>query len=124
MSDLVQRLKKPQDIELAIRPEATSVTLRSALERGFVFVRFPNTRGGTELGVKVDPTTSLWKNVDFPSASGDVLITGTLTLDYIKVRFQGNIDISMMKGTGYLEPIADSSEYGKSALMSNEPSNM
>ena len=107
MSDLIERLNRPQEIELATRPAATPDSFRSALERGFVPVRFPNTKGGTELGVKLDLTTSSWSKTDFSKRSGTVRITGTLILDYVKVQFHGDIDVATLKGTGYLEPVRE-----------------
>jgi hypothetical protein len=108
MNDLIERLKNVQEIELAIRPSSTPDSFRSALERGYVPVRFPNTRGGTELGVKLDPAGTEWSKADFSKSTGQVLLAGELTLDYTRVRFEGAIDVSTMKGTGNLQPVEES----------------
>jgi len=104
MSDLIERLERTQDIVLAIRPTPTPDSFRLALERGFVPVRFPNTRGGTELGIKLD-RDSVWSSEELSKGAGQVQIAGELSLDYTRVRFQGTIDIATMKGSGRLEPI-------------------
>src|SRR5260221_10372403 len=48
---LVDRLSEGEHpVELSLRPEKSVRFLREALERNYVFLRFTDTRGGTELG--------------------------------------------------------------------------
>lgn len=105
MAELVERLAQPQEIAVAIRPAATPVSVRSAIERGFLPVRFTKTRGGTEVGVKVDTQRSIWSHADFDNGTGKIQLVGELTLDYTRARFHGTIDLAEMMGTGYLEEI-------------------
>jgi hypothetical protein len=105
MSDLIEKLSQTQDIELAIRPVVNADSLRSALERGFVPVRFPRTKGGTELGIKLDPAGSVWSREDLSKGAGQMQLAGEVTLNYKKARFSGIIDISTLRGSGCLQPV-------------------
>jgi hypothetical protein len=55
MNDLVQRLSQGRHpVEVSLRPERTVEALKDALDRGYVHIRFTQTRGGTELGIPID----------------------------------------------------------------------
>ena len=69
--------------------------------------KFPNTRGGTELGIRLDREQSDITGADFTNGTGSVKIVGGLILDYTRVRFHGTIDLATLRGTGYLEPLED-----------------
>lgn len=107
MNELVEKLTQEQEIEASLRPEANLENFKAALDRGYVHVKFPNTRGGTELGIRLDPDASDLSNADFESRSGSVKIVGVLILDYERVRFHGEIDLGTLKGTGRLEPLGE-----------------
>jgi hypothetical protein len=107
VNDLVRRLTEEQPIEASLRPDTTVEALRAAVDRGYVHVKFPNTRGGTELGIRLDPERSDLTRADFAAGSGSLTIVGDLTLDYTRVRFHGTLDLPGLKGTGRLEPLAD-----------------
>jgi hypothetical protein len=106
VNELVQRLTNDQEIEASLRPATTLEAFRAALDRGYVHVKFPNTRGGTELGIPIDRERS-----DLTGASSDqgsVKIVGNkIVLDYTPVRFHGTIDLATLKGTGRLEPLEE-----------------
>jgi hypothetical protein len=104
MTDLVDRLcSGDHPVEVSIRPKATVRALKECLDRGYVHVRFTDTRGGTELGVGLDRDRSDLIAAELESEEGRVRIVGNLTLDYVKVRCIANVDISTMRGTGVLE---------------------
>jgi hypothetical protein len=105
MSDLVQRLTEEQDVEVSLWPEPTLQALRATLDRGYIHMRFPQTRGGTELGISIDRERSDLGGVDLEHEKGSIEIIGQLVLDYTKVRFHGTIDVATLKGTGHLEPL-------------------
>lgn len=107
MNELVKRLTKEQEIEASLRPEPTLELFKAAIDRGYVHVKFPNTRGGTELGVRMDTEASDLTGADFEKGTGSVKIVGNLILDYVKVRFHGAIELQTLKGTGYLEPLGE-----------------
>lgn len=103
MNDLVQRLSTGEHpIEAALRPERTCAALKECIDRGYVHVRFTGTRGGTELGVPIDPGRSKL-TADFDACNGQITVVGDLTLDFVKVRCIANLDLASMSGTGRLE---------------------
>jgi hypothetical protein len=105
MNDLVDRLTKEQEVEISHRPDVTLEAFSAAIERGYVHVRFPGTRGGTELGVKVRREQSDFTTADFEHGTGSAFIVGELTLNYVPVRLQARINLPELRGTGKLEPI-------------------
>lgn len=107
MNDLVQRLTVEQPIEASLRPERNLTNLKAAVDRGYVHVKFINTRGGTELGVRLDQDRSDLAGADFTEGTGALKIVGELVLDYTRVRFHGTLDLGSLAGTGRLEPLGD-----------------
>jgi hypothetical protein len=104
MNDLVRKLTTGDHaVEASLRPEKTLYGFKAALDRGYVHVRFTETRGGTELGFKLDPGRSDLSSADFDSGSGVVKLCGSLTLDYEKVRCIAEIDLATLNGRGRLE---------------------
>ena len=100
MSELVERLQAAQPIVASLRPEATVAALKAAVDRGLVHVKFVNTRGGTELGIRLDPHASDFKAADFSAARGNVRLVGTLVMDYVPVRFEGVLALETLDGMG------------------------
>ena len=106
MSELVQRLSEGEHpVEASLRPERTAKALKDCIDRGYVHIKFTGTRGGTELGIRLDPQASRYADVDFDNAAGNVRLVGGLTLDYVKVRCVADIDLTTLAGTGHLEPL-------------------
>jgi hypothetical protein len=103
MNDLVQRLTQEQPIIASLRPEATAERLKDAVGRGYVHIKFTETRGGTELGIRLDKEKSDVSGANYETGTGSIHIVGDLTLDYVPVRFHGDIDLASMAGTGRLE---------------------
>lgn len=110
MSDLPQRLTKPQHVEASLRPERNLSYFKAAVDRGYVHVKFTETRGGTELGVRIDPERSDLTGADWENGTGSIKVAGELTLDYVKVRCHATIDLASLEGTGYLEILEDPAE--------------
>jgi len=106
MSDLVQRLSAADHPVIAsLRPASSAQAFKECLDRGYVLIKFTGTRGGTELGVKIDPAAIDVSRADFAKAEGTVTVVGNLTLDYVDVRCVAAIDLKTLAGTGRLEPI-------------------
>ena len=104
MTDLVDRLAEGQHpVEVSLPVERTVDALRACLDRGYVHIRFTNTRGGTELGVPVDRERSDLSGADLEQGTGRLTLAGELTLDYRKVRCVATIDLPSMVGEGRLE---------------------
>jgi hypothetical protein len=107
MSDLVQKLSRGEHHVIAsLRPTPSAEVLKECLDRGYVLITFTDTRGSTELGVKLDPQATDVSGADFEKVEGAVKLTGTLTLDGVAVRCVAEIDLKTLAGRGHLEPVA------------------
>ncbi len=102
MSDLVERLTKGKH-PIAAGQYRDVVDLQQSIERDFVLIKFTETLGGTELGFKLNKSLTDLENADFEAASGTAHLVGELSLDDKQVRFIADIDLSTLKGEGYLE---------------------
>jgi uncharacterized protein YbdZ (MbtH family) len=87
------------------RPERTARALKERLDMGYVHLKFTETRGSTELGLRLDSHASDWSAANFAEATGTVHIVGDLTLDYVKVRCVASLDVATLAGTGHLERV-------------------
>jgi|GEM_PF-51056 len=104
--DLVNRLSQGQHLlEASLRPKRTAQALKDRIDMGYVHIKFTETRGGTELGVQLDPDAINLSNADFDECKGSVHLEGTLTLNYIPVRCVADIDLESLGGQGHLVQI-------------------
>jgi hypothetical protein len=107
MSELVDRLSVgDHDVVVSLRPTASAQALKECVDRGYVLVKFTGTRGGTELGVRLDPQATELGGADFTKPAGTVKLVGTLNLDYVDVRCVAEIDLASLGGRGRLEPVS------------------
>jgi hypothetical protein len=102
MDDLIQRLAEGTHPLQASRYHSAA-ELQQAIERGYVLVKFTDTRGGTELGLRLDRAALDLGQADFAQSAGTVHLAGGLTLNYIKVRCVADIDVATLTGQGHLE---------------------
>lgn len=103
MDDLVQRLTEGNHPITIGGSKPSLEELRKRIEEiGYVFLKFTDTRGGTDIGVKVDRSASDLSQAHFEQQSGNVHIEGTLTLNYIKVRCVADIELATLYGRGHL----------------------
>jgi len=110
MDDLVQRLATgSHPVEVSLRPTKTVKILQECIDRGYVHIKFPATKGGTELGVRLDQDASDLSQADFEHQTGTAHLVGGLTLNYVKVRCIADIDLTTLTGQGHLEVIEDKS---------------
>lgn len=108
MDDLVQRLSQGSHrVEIKLRPERTAAAFKECVDRGVVHVRFMDTRGGTELGVRVDRELTNLAFADFEKQKGQAHVVGALTLNYVKVQCVADVDLETLTGTGHLVPMAE-----------------
>jgi uncharacterized protein YbdZ (MbtH family) len=98
---LVARLSRGEHpVEVVLRPEHSAEALREAVDRGYVFVKFTGTRGGTELGIRLDRDAC---DLDALGAgTGRITLVGDLTLDFEPVRCTANVNLETLTGTGHL----------------------
>ncbi len=106
MNELVQRLSQGNHpVEVSLRPEKTVAAFKESIDRAYVHIKFTGPKGGTELGVKLDPDASNFTEADFEHQVGTVHLVGDLTLNYVKVKCIADIDLKTLAGSGHLEPI-------------------
>ena len=65
---------------------------------GYVFIKFTSTRGGTDLGVRVDKSATDLSQAYFDQATGVAHVEGTLTLNYVQIRCVADIDLTLHPG--------------------------
>jgi hypothetical protein len=92
-------------VEAGLRPEKTVKLFKEAIDRNYVHIKFTRTRGGTELGVRLDREACDFGRANFDNGSGAVHVEGNLTLDYVKVRCIADIDLATLEGKGRLEKV-------------------
>jgi hypothetical protein len=105
MNELVERLTKPSAVIIGTRLSDAMEDFRGQAERGYIFVKFTETRGGTELGVTVERDACDLAAV--ASGSGKARIVGTLVLNYVRVRVHAEVSVPSLEGTGHLEVIEE-----------------
>jgi Core binding factor beta subunit len=100
---LVEKLcEGDHPIEASLRPEKTTKALKDRIDMGYVHIKFTQTKGGTELGVRLDQETLDLSQADFENQTGKVHLEGELTLDYVKVRCIADLDLQTLNGKGHL----------------------
>jgi uncharacterized protein YbdZ (MbtH family) len=100
---LVQRLAQgSHPLAAGSRPEKSVQALKEEIDRGYVHIKFTATKGGTELGVRLDTGACDFSRADFETQTGTVHLEGGLTLDYVKVRCIADIDLTTLAGQGHL----------------------
>ena len=100
---LVQRLAQgSHPLAAGLRPEKSVQALKEEIDRGYVHIKFTATKGGTELGVRLDTAACDFSRADFETQTGTVHLEGGLTLDYVKVRCIADIDLTTLAGQGHL----------------------
>lgn len=104
---LVERLSQGwHPVEVSLRPTKEMTRFKECLDRGYVHIKFTGTRGGTELGVRLAKETTDLSRADLAAGTGEAKLTGTLTLDFVKVTCHATINLPELSGQGRLEPVA------------------
>ncbi len=103
MDELVERLAQGNQPVTVGGPNPSLAEFRKRVEdMGYVFIKFTGTRGGTDLGVRVDKSATNLDQAHFDQGTGTAHVEGTLTLNYVKVRCLADIDLATLSGTGHL----------------------
>lgn len=103
MDELVKKLVSGKH-SIIFEPKTKELSeIKERLNRGFVFVKFLETDGETELGINLDNKLSLLGDADFNSGIGNLRLVGTCELNFIKVRCIAEIDLATRQGKGSLE---------------------
>jgi hypothetical protein len=107
MDELTQRLSTDQPVVVG-GPNASLEEFRTRLDEiGTVFIKFTETRGGTDLGIRLDRSASDTSAADFDQGRGSVHVEGTLILNDDPVRCIADIDLATLKGTGRLQVVEE-----------------
>lgn len=108
MNELITRLSQGKHPVVVGGTQPTLAELKQRVEtQGYVFVKFTETQGQTNLGVRVDKRATDLSLANFEQGSGNAHIEGTLTLDYVRVRCLADIDLATLQGTGRLEVLEE-----------------
>ncbi len=103
MNELVRRLAEGEHPITIGGPQPSLAEFKRRVEEiGYVFILFTETRGGTNLGVRIDKNATDLSRADFEQQSGTAHIEGTLTLNYVPVRCVADIDLATLRGNGHL----------------------
>lgn len=106
--DLVRFLCRGEHPLVAGVSSGTDVeAFKASVEKGFVYVTFTDTAGGTELGIKLDKRQLDTACADFKACTGIVRFVGDLALNWQSLRCFATIDIGTLKGVGYLKIATD-----------------
>jgi hypothetical protein len=112
MNELVQRLTKGEHAVTVGGTKSSLEDFQKRLEEmGYVFIKFTETQGGTDLGVRVDKSATDLTRANFAEGTGSVHVEGTLTLNYVKIRCVAEIDLSTLSGTGHLVIVEEVQPY-------------
>ncbi len=107
---LVERLcESGHPVEVGLKPEKTAKLFKEAIDRDYVHIKFTQTKGGTELGVRLDRDASNFSAADFQNGTGTAHVEGFLTLDYVKVKCIADINLSTLAGQGRLAMVESAS---------------
>lgn len=115
MSELVRKLAQGEHkvVFRSFRDEPVEELKERIDKYNYVHVKFTETRGGTELGVRLDDARTDLSKADFDKGTGSVHLVGNLTLDYVKVRCVADIDLATMEGKGHLEVLEEEAPAAK-----------
>jgi uncharacterized protein YbdZ (MbtH family) len=100
---LVERLAKgTHPVRMTLSRNNDISEIRQAISRGYTFVEFTGTKGGTELGIKLIPEACDLSSVSFEDRAGTLVLSGSLVLDSVPVRCNATIDLATLTGMGHL----------------------
>ncbi|WP_443743000.1 MbtH family protein [Streptomyces pinistramenti] len=100
---LVDRLTTgTHPVEVSLRPDRTAAALKEAIDRGYVFLRFTGTDGGTELGMELAEADRDPSGADFTAGTGEIRIAGQLELDFVPLTCTATVDLATLTGQANL----------------------
>jgi hypothetical protein len=106
MDELVGKLSSRRQRVVLDRAKSAA-ELRESIDRGFVLIRFTETKGETVLGLQLDKTRSKTDAANFSEATGVVHLAGTLVLNYNEVEVTADIDLATLEGEGGMKLLTD-----------------
>jgi hypothetical protein len=106
MDQLVEKLSSGTHHLKAERAKSAQ-DLKRSIDDGYVLLKFTETQGGTELGVRLNKDRCKLSDADFGAGTGTIELCGTLVLNYNEVELVADLDVSTLEGRGSLKLIAD-----------------
>lgn len=102
MSELVQKLAAGEHRVVVGGSQATLAEFhRRITDMGYVFIKFTDTRGGTDIGFRIDREATRVDG-DLEQGTGTVHVEGNVKLDYVPATVVADIDLATLSGTGHL----------------------
>jgi len=89
-------------VQIELRPEKSVKLFRESLARDRVPIKFTETNGGSEFGIKLDKAACDLSNADLENGWGTAHLEGRLSVDYVPVRCVVDIDLPSLEGSGCL----------------------
>lgn len=100
---LVDRLcEGVHTVQITLRPEPTMQRFKESLNRDHVPVKFTETNGGSEFGIKLDKAACDLSNLDLDNGWGTAHLEGRLSVDFVPVKIVIDIDFPSFEGSGRL----------------------
>jgi uncharacterized protein YbdZ (MbtH family) len=100
---LVERLTQgDHPVEAVVRTAKGIAAFKECIDRGYAHIRFTDTKGGTELKVSLERTLCDLTKGNFQDSTGTIRLAGKLTLDFVKVRCEADLDLRTLTGQGRL----------------------
>ncbi len=122
MNELTERLSTGDHPVTLGGPSPSCEGLKHRIDEiGWVHIKFTDTRGGTDLGIRLDREKTDLSEADFENGKGTLHVEGTLTLNNDPVRLIADIDLATLDGTGHLEPREVESEVTAETALVEEP---
>lgn len=106
MDELIERLSTGQH-PISATTYKSAADLKQAIDNGHVLLKFTETKGGTELGGKLDKGRSVLGGADFEAGTGSVQLVTKLVLNYNEVELIADVDVGTRQGQGCLKLITD-----------------
>ncbi|MBC1744276.1 MbtH domain protein [Listeria welshimeri] len=104
MDDLVKRLSEKEQSVILGGPNPSVDEFNKQLSKiGYTFIKFTETNGETNLGVRIDGEKTDLSRAGFVNNTGVVHINGYLTLNFVSVKCIAEINLETLSGTGKLE---------------------
>ena len=100
---LVDRLcEGVHTVQITLRPELTVQRFKESLNRDHLPIKFTETTGGSEFGIKLDKAACDFSNVDLDNGWGTAHLEGRLSVDFVPVKCVVDIDLPSFEGSGRL----------------------
>lgn len=125
MNELTERLATGDHPVTVGGPSPSRDELKHRIDDiGWLHIKFTDTRGGTDLGMRLDREATDLSAADFENGTGNLHVEGTLTLNNDPVRLIADIDLATLDGTGHLEPREVESEVTDDAALAEAESEL